>query len=143
MKNILIPIDGSEDAMKAIEAGKELAKAFQSKITILNVVPIGWDQGIREIDYVYVPLVPDETPIYSTQMLADAKKQFDEMDNHIETVSLYGSVADTIVDYANTHGIDLVIMGSHGLGALKNRLMTGSITTKVLHHIDTPVLVIK
>jgi nucleotide-binding universal stress UspA family protein len=143
MKNILIPIDGSEDAMKAIQASRELAKAFKSKITILNVVPIGWDQGIGEIDYIYVPLVPDEIPKYSTEMLDDAKKEFKGMDNHIETVSLYGNVAETIVDYANAHGIDLVIMGSHGLGALRNRLMTGSVTTRVLHHIDTPVLVIK
>ena len=38
MKNILIPVDGSEYSMKAIDAAKEIAKAFDSKISILSVV---------------------------------------------------------------------------------------------------------
>lgn len=143
MKNILIPVDGSEYSKRAIEAGKEIAKMFDSKVTILNVVPLVWDQGIGEIDYVYVLRESDEIPEYSRKMLDRAKKQFDDMDNHVETESIYGNPADTIVDYANAHGIDLIIMGSHGLGALLDRLMTGSVTTKVLHRVNVPVLVVK
>jgi nucleotide-binding universal stress UspA family protein len=143
MKNILIPIDGSETSMKAVEAGKNLAKYVGSKVTILNVVPLGWDQGIGEIDYVYVSMVPDEITKYSLEMLKKAEAMFDGMDNQVVTESIYGNVVDTILDYANAHGIDLIIMGSHGLGALKNRIMTGSVTTKVLHHTDVPVLVVK
>jgi len=76
-------------------------------------------------------------------MLEKAKTRFAGMDNHVETESIYGSPANTIVDYANAHGIDLIIMGSHGMGALVNRLMTGSVTTSALHHVDVPVLVVK
>ncbi len=91
----------------------------------------------------YVPMMLDEVPDFSDQILKDAKKPFEGMSNQIETVSKQGNIADTIVDYAHESDVDLVIMGSHGLGALKNRLMTGSVTTRVLHHIDKPVLVIK
>jgi len=143
MKNILIPIDGSENATKAVEVGKELAKALDAKVTILHVVPPGWDQGIGEIDYVYVMAVPDEITKYSLEMLKQAKKVFDGTDLHVETESIYGSVVDTILDYVDAHGIDLIIMGSHGLGALRNRIMTGSVTTKILHQIEVPVLVVK
>lgn len=143
MKNILIPIDGSENSMKAVETGKELAKALESKVTIINVVPPGWDQGAGEIDYVYVMTVPDEITKYSLEMLKKAKKVFDGTDLHVEMESIYGNVVNTILDYVDAHGIDLVIMGSQGLGALRNRIMTGSITTRVLHHINVPVLVVK
>ena len=143
MKNILIPVDGSEYSDRAIEAGKEIAKMYDSKVTILNVVPLVWDPGIGEIDYVYVLRESDKIPEYSRIMLENAKKKFDDMDNHVNTESIYGNPADTIVEYAHAHGIDLIIMGSHGLGALIDRLMTGSVTTKVLHRVDIPVLVIK
>jgi len=65
------------------------------------------------------------------------------MTNPVETFSVQGNVSDEIVRFADENKINLVVMGSHGLGALKNRLMTGSVTTRVLHHIDVPVLVIK
>jgi len=143
MRNILIPVDGSEYSDKAIEAGKEIAKMSGAKVTILNVIPQMWEPVVGEIDYVYVPQDPDVFQKYSTELLEKAKAQFDSLGNTIVTESIYGSPADTIVDYVNAHGIDLVIMGSHGMGALVNRLMTGSVTTKVLHHVDVPVLVIK
>lgn len=143
MRNILIPVDGSEYSDRAIEAGIEIAKMFDSKVTIINVIPQVWDMGIGEIDYVYVMQESDKIPKYSTKMLEKAKKQFSGMDNHVETESIYGDPADVIIDYAHAHGIDLIIMGSHGIGAFIDRLMTGSVTTKVLHHVNVPVLVVK
>jgi nucleotide-binding universal stress UspA family protein len=143
MKHILIPVDGSDYSIKAIEAGKEMAKAFDSKVTILNVVPIEMTRIAGRGNYLYMPIVPDEIPDFSEEILAEAKKQFDGMSNSIETVSQHGNISDIIVNYAHEHDIDFIVMGSHGLGALKNRLMTGSVTTRVLHHVDKPVLVIK
>jgi nucleotide-binding universal stress UspA family protein len=143
MKHILIPVDGSDFSIKALEAGKEMAKEFDSKVTILNVIPIEVTMIAGRGSYMYIPIVPGEVPDFSEEILAEARKQFDGMKNQVETVAKQGNIADNIVDYANENDVDLVIMGSHGLGALKNRLMTGSVTTRVLHHIDKPVLVIK
>lgn len=143
MKSILIPVDGSDYSNKAIEAGKEIAKAFDSKVTILNVISAELSLVAGRGNFMYIPVLPDEFPDYSVEILAEAKQRFEGMSNLVETVSKQGNVADIIIEYAHENDIDLVIMGSHGLGALKNRLMTGSVTTRVLHHIDKPVLVIK
>jgi len=143
MKHILIPVDGSDYSIKAIEAGKEMAKAFESKVTILNIIPLEFTRITGRGNFMYMPLDPYELPDHSEEILAEAKKQFEGMKTPIETVGKQGNIADVIVDYAHENDVDLVIMGSHGLGALKNRLMTGSVTTRVLHHIDKPVLVIK
>lgn len=143
MKNILIPVDGSEYSMKAIEAGKELAKAFDSKVFILSVVAPELKVSSGRGSNMYSSILMEELIACSMEILDEAKKQFQGMANQVETFSEQGIVADEILRFAHENHIDLVVMGSHGLGALKNRLMTGSITTRVLHHIDVPVLVIK
>jgi nucleotide-binding universal stress UspA family protein len=143
MKNILIPVDGSEYSMKAIEAGKKLAKAFDSNIFILSVVAPDLKISSGRGSNMYSSIMMDELKEYSVKILDEAKLQFKGMTNPVETFSVLGNVADEIVRFADENKIELVIMGSHGLGALKNRLMTGSVTTRVLHHIDVPVLVIK
>ncbi len=143
MKNVLIPVDGSEYSMKAINAGKEMAKAFDSKVFILSVVTPELRVSSGRGSNVYPAILMEELLESSIKILEDAKNQFQGMTNPVETFSVQGNVADEIVRFADDNKIDLVIMGSHGLGALKNRLMTGSVTTRVLHHIDVPVLVIK
>ena len=143
MKNILIPVDGSEYSLKAVEAGKKIAKAFDSKVFILSVVTPELRFSSGRGSNVYAPLLMDELVELSEKTLEEAKKQFQGMPNQVETFTEQGYTADEIVRFAKENKIDLVIMGSHGLGALRNRLMTGSVTTRVLHHIDIPVLVIK
>lgn len=143
MKNILIPVDGSEYSMKAIEAGKVMAKAFDSNVFILSVVTPEIRVFSGRGGNLYAPMLMDELVECSKTVLDDAKKQFEGMPNQVETFTEQGNVADEIVRFASEHKIDMVVMGSHGLGALKNRLMTGSVTTRVLHHTDVPVLVIK
>lgn len=143
MKNILIPVDGSDYSMKAIEAGKNVAKAFDSNVFILSVVTPELRTSSGRGSNMYAPLIMEELQAHSDAVLDEAKKQFQGMPNKVETASALGYVADEIVRFTKENKIDLVIMGSHGLGALRNRLMTGSVTTRVLHHIDVPVLVIK
>lgn len=143
MKNILIPVDGSEYSMKAIAAAKEVAKAFDSSIFILSVVTPELKVSSGRGSNMYSSILMDELLESSAKILEEAKKQFQGMTNKVETFSSQGNVADEIVRFAEENGIDLIVMGSHGLGALKNRLMTGSVTTRVLHHVDVPVLVIK
>lgn len=143
MKNILIPVDGSEYSMKAIAAAKEMAKAFDSNVFILSVVTPELKISSGRGSNMYSSILMNELLENNKIILDDAKKQFQGLANKVETFSAEGNVADEIVSFANENGIDLIVMGSHGLGALKNRLMTGSVTTRVLHHVDVPVLVIK
>jgi nucleotide-binding universal stress UspA family protein len=143
MKNILIPVDGSEYSMKAIATCKEVAKAFDSNVFILSVVTPELRVSSGRGSNIFPAILMEELLENSAKILEDAKNQFQGMANQIETFSVQGNVADEIVRFADENKIDLVIMGSHGLGALKNRIMTGSVTTRVLHHIDVPVLVIK
>lgn len=141
MKKILIPIDGSEYSQRAILKGREMVKAFDSELILLNVVN---------------PLIPNLTVEESVQFLEAIKKQsqdileeakalFSEIDQtKIQLVSLEGDVSASISNYVERENIDLVIMGSQGLNAGRIRgLFIGSVTRKVLYSIKTPILVIK
>ena len=76
-------------------------------------------------------------------MLQKATHTFGDMAEKVEMVSTEGDPAKSIVDFAEANDIDLIIMGSHGLDAVLNRLLMGSVTTRVLHHTTIPVLVVK
>lgn len=145
MKKILIPIDGSEYSMKAVEKGKEIAKAFGSKVVLLNVehltFPV-YTHRYGEAAIEGVSKVFEDAKKASEELLMTARKSFEESAD-VSIVSIQGDVANTIIDYVKNNDIDFVIMGSHGLGAVMNRLLTGSVTTRVLHHIQIPVLVVK
>jgi nucleotide-binding universal stress UspA family protein len=148
MKNILIPIDGSEYSQKAVEMGKKMAKAFSSKVVLLNVLDIILPISYYEITkYVEaggnIPNLYDESQKQADDLLKKAKESFGEMSKNVETVVLEGDTANKIIEYTNANDFDLVIMGSHGIGSALNRFLMGSVTTKVLHHINKPILVVR
>ncbi len=146
MKTILIPVDGSDYSKRAIEMGEKVAKAFGSSIILLNVVHV--NSTIYGMGHTIVP-VDDINSInegirkQAEEMLENSKKMLADTGNKVETVTLEGDIAGSIIGYINSNDIDLVVMGSHGLGAVLNRLIVGSVTTKVLHHVQKPVLVVK
>ena len=146
MKTILIPVDGSDFARKAIEMGKEIAKAFDSKVVLLNAVHVtrtiyAMGHNIAPIDN--INQIYEDSLKNSLELLRASKESFGELSSRVSTVSLEGDPADVIIHYLKTNDFDLVIMGSHGMGAVMTRLLVGSVTTKVLHHTDTPVLVVQ
>ena len=146
MKKILIPVDASEYSQRAIDQGKILAKAFDSDIVLLYVV------SVRISTYWYNPTIPDPEILYSIledervhaeDLLARYKDSFDDMKDKVEVKILQGTVSDEIIEYINTSDVDFVVMGSHGIGSTLRRSVLGSVTNKVLHYAEKPVLVVR
>ncbi|MEI8217129.1 MAG: universal stress protein [Eubacteriales bacterium] len=146
MKTILIPVDGSEYSTRAIEKGKELVKAFDSNVILINVIhptyPI-YSFGHNVAPILNIDQLNQDIRKISEEILDAAIKLFGPKTDKIKGFTLEGDPANAIIDYANSNEIDLVIMGSHGLGAVVNRMLMGSVTNKVLHHVKTPVMVVK
>jgi len=141
MKKILIPVDGSEYSRRALEKGREVAVAFNSEVVILNVVPFHITTARRI--HTDAHDTADEYRLASEALLKKSKRQFGSHAGKVRTVSVEGDAAAAIADYAETNGFDLIIMGSHGLGAVINRFLTGSVTTKVLHSTKITVMVVQ
>jgi nucleotide-binding universal stress UspA family protein len=142
VKHILIPVDGSDCTPRSIDFAKDLARAFGSKITLLNVYSmpyIGSDPSFSSS--VWLDSMLEYIKKQSQELLDSTRKSFADLDAVIETVSLEGYPADQIIHYVEQHDVDLVIMGTYGMGGFR-RLFLGSTTHKVAVAIEKPILII-
>lgn len=78
----------------------------------------------------------------SESALAVAIKELERRKVPFRTSWCVGDTAQEIAAYAKLHGIDMVVMGSHGHGALAN-LALGSVATKCIATLDVPVLIVR
>ena len=131
---ILVGLDGSSHGLKATEAGVELAKRFEAELHLLTVTrPYKVSPSLRRY-------------LEAENLLGEPKYVMDEMTNAIvaeaEAIAKRtgvsrvrsevreGKPARTIIDYAGSHDIDLVVVGSRGIGEIESVLL-GSVSQKV------------
>lgn len=142
MLKILVAVDGSENASRAV--GQVLALARNSRepleVHVLNVQPPVTFGDVKKF------VSPETLNAYyhdeGTKAIAGARARFDQASvPHTYHIGV-GPVAETIVQYAREHGCAQIVMGSRGLGSVSSFLL-GSITTKVLHLVDVPVTLVK
>ncbi len=138
LQHILLPVDFSERCSGMAGYVQLLAKAYNTKISLLHVAesvfvgPTG--AGL--------PPMPVETPEERLDELTGLLNEFAA--KHFAGISTTcmvrkGDPALEIVDYAKTEGVDLIAMPTHGRGTFRQFLL-GSITAKVIHDAVVPVL---
>lgn len=135
---ILVPIDGSNNAYKALEYAVQLAKRYDAKLTLLHVV--------EEPRYV-IPegesfAVPKRIVEYGEQVLSMGKDIAGRSGVKVQSELLRGNPAERILAYANKGNFDLIIMGTRGLSRIKS-LLFGSVSDKVIHYGKCHVLLIR
>ena len=140
LKNILVPTDFSEHSAKAVRYGAELAVTFGAELHLLHSVettPILYGEGdayLAETD--------------AAQIEVAAVKQLDELriepaeSLHVKRKVVLGHTFVEIVQYARDHSIDLIVLGTHGRGAIAHMLL-GSVAEKVVRKAPCPVLVVR
>lgn len=144
MKNILVPMDGSEYAQKALEYAMGMAQAIGARITILYVSP--YPPSITPEMSLEDPSVSlDSNYLNRIRVMLDEKKEFLETMNIPSQLEISeGDPADVIASFANAQDIDHVVMGSKGIGAgALSRLLLGSVAEKVLHRVNKPITIIR
>ena len=152
MKTILVPIDGSQYSERAMKKAKELADCLGSKIILLNILSFRSTvsyyhhsarlaQDSSSLDWLDIV---EKAKTDGEKLLKESKEILD--DTEVETVVLDepgAEIANTIIEYADKRNVDMIVMGSNGLGSRVRRIYLGSVTTKVLHTTNKPVLVIQ
>ncbi|MDS0296823.1 universal stress protein [Halogeometricum luteum] len=138
-ENILIPTDGSKPAREAVTHALDLARTYDATLHALYVVDRGayasrpgwtWDELQQVLEQ------NGETVLEDVQSRAAA----DGISVAAEIT--HGVPHQAIEEYCNQHGIDLVVMGTHGRSGISRRLI-GSVTERVLRNSDGPVLTIR
>lgn len=141
-KRLTVTIDGSPFAEFALDFAVDLAQRYSAALTIVAVAPLV---------PIYLPpteqLVPAEVPTSEAEryrgIVDGAVKRAESGGvSAVTGVCLEGVVVDEIIGHVEEHPPDLLVMGSRGLSAAK-RLLLGSVSDAVLHHVKCPVLVVR
>jgi nucleotide-binding universal stress UspA family protein len=144
LKRILVPTDFGETCKIAVQYGRALAEAFGASLYLLNV--------LQE------PVVPGGTPVggyfslspdYRLKMEKGATEEMEKLLTSDDRSKLqaqvftkWGSPFVEIIRFAKTENIDLIVMGSHGMGPVAHMLM-GSVAEKVVRKAPCPVLTVR
>jgi nucleotide-binding universal stress UspA family protein len=141
MARILLATDGSPSAAKAAEEAVRLARATGWPLTIVTA----WH--IPVTGFAYDPLVAVDDLIESvresaTRALDEAARAARGAGVAPDTKLVEGAPADRICELAESLGATMIVIGSHGWGAVR-RLLFGSVSWAVLHHASCPVLVVR
>lgn len=140
-KKILVPLDGSELAEKALVEAEQLARMLGSEIILFEVVPFMPIYGSPEL---VTPLIVDEkqkesVEAYLAKVAGGLKQKGFNVSSMVKTGQ---QVALEIIDFAKERGVNLIIMCTHGRSGI-TRWVLGSVTLKVLTRAETPILLIR
>jgi len=140
MKNILVPTDFSECADHATDVAVLLAARFGAKVHLLTSLPLPYRWGeMPEKEQAKYKMALDDIR-QAAWFLKERRKKYS--DARMTTNWTDSDLLKNVGEYVHQHKIDLIIMGSHGLGG-KNDLFIGSTTQKVVRTVHCPVLIIK
>lgn len=140
--NVLVGIDGSVAGQRAWRAGVELAKRFESTLTLAVVLPgdAGGDVGRAPID-VLLP-VGDGSMTLQARVEANLKEAEAAGVRVGATVYLRGKAADALLAHLRARPYDLVVVGSRGLSPGR-RILLGSVSAALVSSAPCPVLVVR
>jgi nucleotide-binding universal stress UspA family protein len=132
VKNILVPTDFSACATNAVDTAFKLAQKLQATVHLLHIITDKrtqndekeWGQAIENANILLKKIRQEHPEIECIPLTAT------------------GKLLPTTQQYVEAHGIDLVVMGSHGAGG-KQEYFIGSNTQKVVRSIFCPVLIVK
>jgi len=125
LKKILVGVDGSEYAEKALKQAIEIAEKFSAEITVVNVyhAPVGQDVSQEILDK-------------AKEILENSKVKF-------KLVSVLSpNTPKVITDMAEKEKFDLIVVGSRGIGAVHAYLI-GSVCNKICYDSPVSVLIVK
>jgi universal stress protein A len=143
IKTILVPTDFSEPSIDALNYAKDLATAFKASIHMLHVVqdPLAEPWGLEG----YGPLPPDifkEIKARAQKELEQSLPEPERKTYNATLVTTEGAPFSQIVEYAKTQRVDLIVMGTHGRGALAHAIL-GSVAERVVRFAPCPVLTVR
>jgi nucleotide-binding universal stress UspA family protein len=129
IKKLLVAVDGSEQADKALEYALQIGQRYKAKITLLHV-------GEAEL----FRLEPKVTREVGERILNDAATKIKEVDFDVRLE--FGNPAQIILKVAKQEDYDLIVLGSRGISSVR-RFLLGSVSADVSMHAQRSVLIVR
>jgi nucleotide-binding universal stress UspA family protein len=139
LNKILVPLDGSRLAERALDPAVILARATGAELHLMRVTaPLIRHVGSERYEQLALTLNENEAKMY----LSDELSRLSEAGVVLSAHTTVGPIADEIITFSQQHRIDLIIMSSHGRSG-PGRWVFGSIAEKVLRQATCATLVIR
>ena len=149
---VLVPLDGSEASERALPHAHSLASAFSARVHLLQVISLSHEYEASRGGGAESPTVIEHSLDMARQITAArqsrAERYLQTMAARLEANGLQvatsvrqGPIWETIAHFVAEHGIDLIVMSTHGRGGLQ-RFLVGSVTDRVIRSSHVPILAI-
>lgn len=143
-QHIIVPVDGSKISYSAVKKAAEIAKVFNSKLSLISLIA---EDPFTNADFYYSSAIMRD---YFAQAHENAKKTLKEARLIAEEFSVIAETeiveapvnAKSIAQTATEKQVDLIVMGSHGRKGFR-KVLLGSFAQDVLSNTHLPVLIIK
>jgi nucleotide-binding universal stress UspA family protein len=141
---IVVGTDGSDTAKEAVRQAADVAKKLGAELSIVSAYEPVSSQRLRE-ERLQAPgdvahTISPKEDVEAT--LADAAKDVEKNGVKVDTVARQGDPADAILDVAEEHNADLIVVGNKGMTGAK-RFLLGSVPNKVSHQAPCSVLIVR
>jgi nucleotide-binding universal stress UspA family protein len=140
-KKMLVPLDGSEIAAKVLPKVIELAKTFKAKVTLLHVCYSGVGAMAGEPSPATIRSEETQEQKFCETFLAKAGNDLKDQGLDADWTCADGVPARQIIAYAQDHGYDLIVLGTHGAGEVAWYM--GGVADKVASHATVSVLLFR
>jgi len=139
-RKILLPVDGSQGSLKAARVAGEIARRFDSEVTILHVqhLPATGMAGMVAPDRG----TAEALEAAAREVLRVARESLGLPEDRLNEKALLGHPAEVICRVAEEGDYNLIVMGSRGLSEVR-AFFLGSVSDKVSHHAPCPVLIVR
>jgi nucleotide-binding universal stress UspA family protein len=136
IKKILVPLDGSENSYRGLDAAIYQAQKNDSVITGINVVP-----KIPKLFKNNPPYTP-EGQKEAANIMKESQERSLKNDVKFQERIISGNAGSDIVKFAEDNNFDLITIGARGIGSVKEAFL-GSVSHYISHRSKVPVLIIK
>lgn len=143
LKNVLVPTDFGAPSAQALRYGRHFARQFGARLHVMHTIESLLVPGGAEVPVAAIAQVEAGLLSVAHKQMAEALTDEERAaDSVITVIRPARSAANDIVEYARAESIDLIVMGTHGRGALQHLLM-GSVAERVVRWAPCPVLTVR
>lgn len=143
IQRILVPTDFSEPSDEALAYAKGLAQAFGASLRVLHVLEdLAAHAWTTEVYVAALPGVHEEMERQARERLDQQLSAEERTRYRAEVVLRMGSPFVEIIRYAREEKVDLIVLGTHGRGAIAHMLL-GSVAERVVRKAPCPVLTVR
>lgn len=135
--NILLPTDGSDGTDRIVEHAIHLARENDATLHVLHVV----NTSVVPLD-AHSRAIYDEMEAAGRSSVVEIRERANDAGVHAVDVLRRGTPYRAILDYAQEHDIDLIVIGTHGRSGVRRALL-GSVAERVVRLSEAPVLTVR